>query len=79
MRTECPIPGLISSVTFFGRQGVRGRQKINCFGLWHSKITFLGGGWRPDGRQVNNSTGDCGAYGRQLINAAAMAWRATYC
>jgi hypothetical protein len=27
---------------FFGRQGVRGRQKINCLGLWRSKTNFLG-------------------------------------
>jgi hypothetical protein len=42
---------------FFGRQGVRGRQKINCFGLWRSKTILFGGGWRPEGRQVINSTG----------------------
>jgi hypothetical protein len=25
---------------FFGSQGVRGRQKISCVGLWRSKIIF---------------------------------------
>jgi hypothetical protein len=43
---------------FFGHQGVRGRQKINCLGLWRSEIMFFGGIWRPEGRQVNNSTGE---------------------
>jgi hypothetical protein len=41
---------------FFGRQGVRGRQKINCLGLWRSKTIFFGGGRGPSGRQVINST-----------------------
>jgi hypothetical protein len=43
---------------FFGRQGVRGRQKINCLGLWRSKTFFFGGGWRPESRQVINSLGE---------------------
>jgi hypothetical protein len=35
---------------FFGRQGVRGRQKINCLGLWRSKTIFLEG---VGGRKVD--------------------------
>jgi hypothetical protein len=46
-----------SQCYFFGRQGVRGSQKINCLALWRSKAIFFGGGWRPEGRQVINSTG----------------------
>jgi hypothetical protein len=48
----------VNQCYFFGRQGVRGRQKINCLGLWRSKTIFFGGGWRPSGRQVINSTGE---------------------
>jgi hypothetical protein len=32
--------------------------KINCLGLWRSKTICFGGGWRPEGRQVINSTGE---------------------
>jgi hypothetical protein len=39
---------------FFGRQDVRGRQKINCLGLWRSKPILFGGGKVS---KVNNSTG----------------------
>jgi hypothetical protein len=42
---------------FFGRQGVHGRQKIDCLGLWSSKTIFFEGGWRPEGCRVINSTG----------------------
>jgi hypothetical protein len=42
---------------FFGRQSVRGRQKINCLGFWRQKTVLFGGGWRPEGRQTINSTG----------------------
>jgi hypothetical protein len=49
---------LLTSVTFLAAKAFAAAK--NCLDLWRSKTNFFRGGWRPESRQVINSTGELG-------------------
>jgi hypothetical protein len=73
------IFGLPISATYSAAKAFMAAEKINCLGLWRSRISHLEGvGGRKAARSLIQRA-RCGAHERQLINSAAMAWRPIYC